>query len=94
MVTPPPRSLKDRLLPTCRDVSELATDYMERALPLRESLGMRFHLSRCVNCRTYIQQLQKTIALLRGRKLGEPPAGLAERVIAEASQSRDAESKD
>jgi len=95
MVTPPPpRSLKDRLLPTCRDVSELATDYMERALPLRESLGVRFHLSRCVACRTYIQQLQKTVALLRGRKLGEPPAGLTERVVAAVSQSSDPESKD
>ena len=85
--------MKERLLPTCRDVSELATDYMERALPLRDSLAVRFHLSRCINCRTYIRQLQKTIDLLRGRALGEPPAGLAERVVAEAA-SRTDENKD
>lgn len=72
-------------MPTCRDVSELATDYMERTLPLRDSLGMRFHLSRCVACRTYIKQLQKTVALLRGRYLGEPPPGLTERVVREAT---------
>jgi hypothetical protein len=82
------------MLPTCRDVSELATDYMERALPLRDSLGMRFHLARCVNCRTYVQQLRKTVAFLRGRTLGEPPAGLAERVADAASQPHGNESKD
>ena len=72
-------------MPTCRDVSELATDYMERALPLRESLGVRFHLSRCVACRTYIKQLQQTVALLGNRALGEPPPGLTERVTRAAT---------
>lgn len=76
-------------MPTCRDVSELATDYMERTLPLRDSLGMRFHLSRCVACRTYMKQLHKTVALLRGRQLGEPPPGLTERVVREATARSD-----
>ncbi len=78
------------MLPRCRDIAELATDYMERALPLRDSLGVRFHLSRCAACRTYIMQLQKTVAFLRGRDLGPPPAGVTERVIAEVSDSRQA----
>ena len=84
-------------MPTCRDVSELATDYMERTLPLRDSLAMRFHLSRCVACRTYLKQLQKTVALLRGRHLAEPPADMTERVVREATiraQSDKADSQD
>lgn len=72
-------------MPTCRDVSELATDYMERVLPLRDNLAVRFHLSRCMACRTYINQLQKTVALLRDRPLGEPPPGLAERLGSNAT---------
>lgn len=76
-------------MPTCRDVSELATEYMEGALPLRDSLGVRFHLSRCVACRTYMTQLRKTVALLRGRPLGDAPAGLADRVVREATSRKD-----
>ena len=66
----------------CRDVSELATDYMERALPLRLWLGVRLHLLLCDMCRAYIDQLRKTALLLRGRSLPEPPAEIEERLTA------------
>jgi hypothetical protein len=58
---------------TCRDVSELATDYMERALPLRQGMGVRVHLLLCDMCRAYLDQLHKTRALLAGRAM--PPPG-------------------
>ena len=64
----------------CRDVSELATDYMERALPWRQWLGVRLHLLLCDMCRAYIDQLRKTAALLRGRVLSDPPAEVEERL--------------
>lgn len=52
----------------CRDVSELATDYMEDALSPRRRLAMRFHLMICSMCRAYMDQLSKTRQLLgRGR---------------------------
>jgi hypothetical protein len=57
----------------CREVSELATDYMEHALPVRQWLGVRFHLFLCDMCRAYIDQLRKTAALLHGRPLPPPP---------------------
>ena len=57
----------------CREVSELATDYMERALPVRQWLGVRVHLFLCSMCRAYIDQLRKTAALLHGRPLPPPP---------------------
>src|ERR1700722_4095206 len=62
----------------CRDVSELATDYMERALPWRQRLAVRLHLFLCDMCRAYIDQLRKTTALLRGRTLPGPPAEVEE----------------
>ena len=67
----------------CRDVSEQATDYMEGALPWRRWLGMRLHLFLCGMCRAYLDQLQKTVALLRGRALPEPPAEMEERLTAQ-----------
>jgi predicted anti-sigma-YlaC factor YlaD len=65
------RSLKTVL--KCRDVSELATDYMGRALPVRVWLGVRVHLFLCSMCRAYIDQLRRTAALLHGRALPPPP---------------------
>jgi predicted anti-sigma-YlaC factor YlaD len=56
----------------CREVTELATDYMEQALPPRAWLAMRLHLALCSMCRTYLDQLRKTKRLL-GR-LVPPPA--------------------
>jgi hypothetical protein len=66
----------------CRDVSELATDYMEDALPWRQWLGVRLHLFLCGMCRAYVDQLRKTAALLRGRSLSEPSPEIEERLTA------------
>jgi hypothetical protein len=65
----------------CRDVSELATDYMERALPLRLWLGVRLHLFLCSMCRAYLDQLRKTAVLLHGRPLPHPSAEVEARLI-------------
>ncbi len=74
----------------CQDVSELATDYMERALPLRDRLAVRMHLTACSACRAYVSQLQQTAALLRNRNLGDTPADTAERIVGKLA-TRDSE---
>lgn len=75
-------------LPTCRDMSELVTDYLERALPLRGRVGARTHLALCPACRRYYAQMRQTIGLLAAGSL-PPPAPQAEaRVVA---RLRDAE---
>lgn len=56
----------------CQDVSELATDYMEHALPLRQRLAMRLHLAMCSMCRAYMDQLRKTSRLLGLGRLPPP----------------------
>jgi len=67
---------------TCRDVTEHATDYMENALPLRTRLAMRLHLFICRMCRTYMDQLRRTAALLRGHRLAAPPPEVEARIVA------------
>lgn len=54
---------------SCRDVSERATDLMERRLPLREWLAMKVHLGMCQACRNYMDQLRKTVGLLGDPRL-------------------------
>jgi len=70
-------------------VTELATDYMERTLSLRASLGMRLHLGMCSSCRAYVNQLRKTVALLRGHQLPPPSPETREQIIRQATQGAD-----
>lgn len=60
-------------MPTCRDVSELVTDYLERRLPVTGWLGVRWHLLQCDACRRYIAQMRQTIRLLADSAF--PPPG-------------------
>lgn len=60
--------------PTCRDMSELATGYMEGTLPWGLRLGAWWHLRLCAMCRTYYDQLAKLRRLLtRGALPGPTP---------------------
>jgi anti-sigma factor RsiW len=66
----------------CRDVSELATDYMEGALPAHRRLAVRLHLMLCAMCRNYLDQLHKTRRLLADRPMPPPPPEVEERLLA------------
>lgn len=69
-------------MPTCRDMTELSTDYMERSLGWRTWFAVRKHLAICSRCRAYYDQLAKTVRLLRGRTLAEPDAATEARLLA------------
>lgn len=69
-------------LPTCRDMSELATDYMERALPWRVWLAAWWHLRLCGMCRAYYDQLGKLRHLVRRTPLPGPSPEVEEAVLA------------
>ncbi len=71
---------------TCRDVTEHATDYMERALPLGTRLAVRLHLFLCRMCRTYLEQLRSAAALLHGRPLPPPAAEVEAQIVARAKE--------
>ena len=53
---------------TCRELTELVTDYVERRLSWRQRLQMELHLGMCRDCRAYLHQMGETI-----RTLGELP---------------------
>ncbi len=76
-----PREVRSELL-RCRDMPELASDYLDHTLPLRRRLAVRLHLAICTACTAYYAQMRKTIALLRGMQASPPPAGTEERVLA------------
>ncbi len=77
----------ENTVPVCRDMTELATDYLEDALPLGRRLGVRIHLAYCSFCRRYYRQVRETIALLRRLPTPPPSQAVEESVI---SRSHDA----
>ncbi|HEX2939738.1 MAG TPA: zf-HC2 domain-containing protein [Rhodopila sp.] len=86
---------KDGTIPLCREMSELVTDYMEDALPLRMRMAAKLHLLRCPACTRYFDQMRRTIALLRRTRLPEPPEAVAEAVLRRLnSKSGDGQSGD
>ena len=58
---------------TCKDMSQLLSDAMDRSLPWHMRLRMRTHLHICALCQRYKQQLTLMRAVLRksGTKLND-----------------------
>ncbi len=51
---------------TCKEVSHLVSESLERKLSFRQRFGMRTHLMMCSLCRTYLKQtlvLRKLVRL-------------------------------
>ncbi len=61
---------------TCQEFVELATDYLEEALPPEDRQRFEAHMALCPGCDIYLQQMRQTMRLL-GRVTEEslPPAG-------------------
>jgi anti-sigma factor RsiW len=55
---------------TCQDVVELVTDYLEGRLSWRDRRRFRKHMSACVYCGRYLEQMQVTLRTV-GRLDGE-----------------------
>ncbi|MEO8682473.1 MAG: zf-HC2 domain-containing protein [Vicinamibacterales bacterium] len=49
---------------TCRELTELVTNYLEGRLSLAERVKFEMHLAMCRHCRAYVQQMRETIQTL------------------------------
>jgi hypothetical protein len=67
---------------TCRDVTELFTDYDERALPWRRRVAVRLHVLMCGACRRYLAQLRAVSVALRGLGVEPPPQAVRQGLTA------------
>lgn len=57
---------------TCREFVEIATDYLDDALPAQRLDLVEEHLVLCAWCRDHLDQLETTIGAVGGLA-GEPP---------------------
>lgn len=53
---------------TCKELTELVTEYLEGRLSCSERLRFQLHLGICRNCRAYLRQMKLTV-----RALGKLP---------------------
>jgi len=63
-----------RLLPSCKDVTNQSSDYLDRQLSLWQRLGFWVHIMMCVHCKRYLDQLKLTIATLAKLPGSQPPS--------------------
>ena len=53
---------------SCKDITALASDHIEKKLPFFKRLQFKMHLFMCHNCRGFVDQLALTIRSLRTLK--------------------------
>jgi len=62
---------------SCKKITGMISESMDRKLPLSRRMGIRFHLMMCALCRRYRQQLLFIRTLLRSDKEAEDLSGQA-----------------
>lgn len=60
------------LMPSCKEVRELLTEYMDGNLPVHKRMGIRFHLMMCKACGGLIKALRALPKFTR--EVLSPPA--------------------
>jgi len=61
---------------TCKELTELITDYLEERLPHSERVRLEQHLSGCPGCVTYLDQMRLTIKALGAKPRVEIPQAI------------------
>ncbi len=59
---------------TCKQITQLVTDYLEGSLPFGQRMKFWMHMSMCGNCRRYLRQMKATIQLVGQGPVAPPPA--------------------
>ena len=49
---------------SCREITELVTEYVEGALSLSDRLRFQLHIGMCRHCRAYLRQMKLTAKAL------------------------------
>lgn len=49
---------------TCKQITELVTDYLEGRMRLMDRIRFHVHLGMCTHCRVYLRQMKATVGAL------------------------------
>jgi predicted anti-sigma-YlaC factor YlaD len=74
---------------SCREVTQLISDGLDRQLPLAQRVAVRLHVMMCRSCAAYRRQLQALHrALAKARQRGEPPVEATDQSLGEEGRRR------
>lgn len=66
---------------TCRELTELVTDYLEGQLSLGQRLRFQLHLGMCRHCRGYLKHMRNTIRMLGNLRRDAVPPQVPEELL-------------
>ena len=66
----------------CRKIREMLAPYLEGVAPAEQRLPVREHLSSCKECKAAVEDLKKTITLVKSLEEIEPPPWLSQKIMA------------
>ncbi len=66
---------------TCKEITELVTDYAEGNLSFTDRIRFRMHIGMCRNCRRYVRQVKATATALGKLPPPELPPELEEELL-------------
>ena len=72
---------------TCKDVSDLASDYLEGPITFVQRFRFRLHLIMCKHCRRYLTQLKLSIGV--AQKISQPSQPTDEEIEALVEKLRE-----
>jgi anti-sigma factor RsiW len=67
---------------TCRELTQVVTDYLEGVLPAEERARLDAHLELCEGCVNYVSQMRQTIRAVGELNLSEVEATVPDEVLA------------
>lgn len=67
---------------TCRELTELVTDYLEGHLSIRQRLRFEMHMGLCSHCRAYLRQMRQTVGSLGALREDDIPEEVSQRLLA------------
>lgn len=77
----------------CRDITLLASDYVDGRLRWRKRLSLLLHLITCPHCRRFIQQFRVLVQVIKGYEPEQPSPALISQCDAAVDRAIDAESR-
>ncbi|MGP9831996.1 zf-HC2 domain-containing protein [Marinobacter sp. NSM] len=79
----------------CRDLAEIASDFIDGELSGRQNLTVKMHLMMCKDCRTFIGNLRASSNLLSAHSSGRVDEAFLRRIderVAKALRARPSDS--
>ena len=67
---------------TCKELTELITDYLEGRLSIWDRMMFQMHVGMCRHCREYLRQMKTTVRTVGALPAEAPPPEVTDALLA------------